>query len=348
MWGSGQDDFLHLDYRGLPLLAFPDGRPEMIPHALRCLAGFSLRRRLHRRAILLSSRFLGPRKLLTRSRAGLPFDRSFPLVAFLAEVLPEGDSTLFPVVVFPSDLDRRRFYLSLLSADGVCRLFIKARAASRADEPWSGELEARAALGGVTEIPFVLPRIHRCGYSHGVHFLVMEALPRTARPLGIGARAVRWQFLAALSLGPRFESRIEQLPWWHDFLANSGEVPELRTELVERSCDRVEVSWAHGDFQRPNIYLDGETRWLVDWEDYTEFGPTLLDEVRFFLGDRARALAKQPRLVLRRTASHFGADRDERSRLQLALALAYLCSRVNGAGLLCGGEWLALGARGAR
>jgi len=332
--------FLVLDYRGLPLLSLPDGQPEMIPHALRCLPAFSLRRRLHRGAILATVRLIGSRILLSPTQTPLPFVESFPFRTFLAQIQPENEEpALFPVVTFPSDLKRQRFYISLLSADGVARSFVKALVSDLEESPWEGELEARRLLRRAAELPFVLPRIHLSGHSQGAHFVVMEALPARARPLRGKSEASPRLFLESISQGPQHELKIALLPWWKAFLSHSDSVPALRAELMQHSETTVKVAPAHGDFQRPSIYTDGETRWLVDWEDYSEFAPTLLDELRFFLGDNTRALARHPRRIFARAVSRFEVKADADRRLQLALALAYLCSRKNDAGLLCGAEW---------
>ena len=134
---------------------------------------------------------------------------------------------------------------------------------------------------------------------------------------------------------------IKELPWWNSFREVRDEVKPL-AEAIDRWADQeIEVCWAHGDFTHRNICQVRNEVWLFDWENSSPDAPLITDELRFFWSTQSRGMIENPAKLASALGRRFLAEGGDRRQRNLALALAFLCTRTQG-GIVCGRNWCQL------
>ncbi|NLE06779.1 MAG: hypothetical protein GX638_18535 [Crenarchaeota archaeon] len=60
-------------------------------------------------------------------------------------------------------------------------------------------------------------------------------------------------------------------------------MPHFHADVLAALDSPVSVVRTHGDFLGHNFRRAGDEIWVFDWEEYTDCGPFLVDEIGFFL-----------------------------------------------------------------
>lgn len=243
-----------------------------------------------------------------------------------------------PVVSFPGQLKRKRFYANFLSPEGEFLAFVKISLDAENDRRLIREAKALRHLAQQRIRSFRVPKILAEGTFDSHLYLITEAMPAQAKPVpatwGEIPQACRDE-LAKLSLHAK---PIEELTWWSQFLAKADEVKSLG-EAIERNSEAMaHVCWAHGDFTSRNICFVDDQVWVFDWENSSADAPVLTDEMRFFLGMQGRRTASKPADVAAALGRRFVAGKDRLAKQNLALALAFL-STCTKSGVICAQHW---------
>jgi hypothetical protein len=71
--------------------------------------------------------------------------------------------------------------------------------------------------------------------------------------------------------------------WVCDFKKKISPASAFYKAFMETMDKGIEVSWIHGDFSGHNLRTASGAIWIMDWEEMTELGPTLTDEVCYNL-----------------------------------------------------------------
>jgi len=71
--------------------------------------------------------------------------------------------------------------------------------------------------------------------------------------------------------------------WYHQFLTRSDQYASFTKAVMDTFHKGVDVCRTHGDFACHNFRESTNKLWIIDWEEYTERGPCLADEICFFL-----------------------------------------------------------------
>ena len=328
-------------WSGRPVLSLPIGCPSQVKRAgIGLYKPLSARRWLFR-AALTGATYLGVDAFLgNRARTPVPACPDFPFEEFVAMVGQKlGQADLQGIVSFPSDPSRDRFYVNLLSPRAVQAGFAKVSLSSATDSCFEREAQAIREMAALPNRSFQVPKVLAEGRISSHRFLVLEPLPGNASPMAEGWEGTTQRCRDELSVGTRRVQSIGELSWWPAFQEMAAEVTPLSEEVQSWPQQTVEVCRAHGDFSRANLCRDGRAIWLYDWEDTAADAPVMTDEVTFFLERRPRRLLSRPDQVATSLGRRFLAQSAGEARKDLAMALAFLCSRGNASGTIMAERW---------
>lgn len=248
------------------------------------------------------------------------------------------------VVSFPGQTRRARFYVNLVSPKGDPLGFAKISLDSKNDRHLLTENESLRGLAGQFNLSFRLPMILAGGEFNSHQYLITETMPVDARPI-----PPKWEPVPRRCHGELVRSShrikpIKQLSWWDSFSELRDQVKPL-AEAVDHWADQeIEVCRAHGDFTHRNICEAANRVWVFDWENSSPDAPVLTDEVRFFWAMQSRSITTGHGRVAAALRRRFLTGADEYRRRDLALALAFLCTRTQG-GIVCGRNWSQMSQR---
>lgn len=120
---------------------------------------------------------------------------------------------------------------------------------------------------------------------------VFEVLPSDAEALQFSERI--WdEEIGAIARSFRSDRRIlsrdemKDEPWFEAFVERGKTWKNFYYEFMDGLDSGIEVSRIHGDFAGHNFRRASGRIWVLDWEEMTEKGPVLADEVCFFLSTR--------------------------------------------------------------
>lgn len=333
--------YLTFSWRGQDILSVPAGPYRMRHSGVSCYRALTIRRflfkyGLHATLALRSEYVVG--RLANTPLAQYPeFDFHGWLAAARRSV---GEPDAVAVVSYPVQPYRKRFYVNLLRPCGTPLGF--AKVALDANEVAHLDREARN-IEAVAVLPlkqFRPAEILAVGAFEAARYIVLEALPFSARnPLPIWSGAAKACAVELRTLTQK-ESKRSELSWWPKFAGKATRWAALAAELDAKIASReTTVAWAHGDFTRANIFVDGGKILVIDWEHACADAPLLTDEVQYFLGLRTRRLSTTPRRVVAALTRHVTARRDGHRRRDLAHAIAFLASTGNRMGEVCADHW---------
>jgi len=241
------------------------------------------------------------------------------------------------VVSFPGQLKRARFYVNLLSVEGEPLGFAKISLDSKNDHCLVTETKALRYLAAQSRLSFRVPKILAEGKFNSHQYLVTEAMPAHARPIPAKWEPIPQRCRTELVESSHQTKRFKELSWWSEFLDKAGEVKPLVEAIKVEGDQEIEVCWAHGDFTHRNICCVQDEVWLFDWENSASDAPVMTDKVRFFSSARRRIVSR-PADVAFALGQRFLTSGDKCRRRDLALALAFLCTRTQG-GMTYGQYW---------
>lgn len=335
----GSNSYLVFSFRGQDYLSVPTDPSRLRRLGIELYKEISARRWLFKVGIRLAiiarvDKFVG-RELSTP----VPKYPNFRFDAWLEQARRNlGSTNAEPVVSFPGQVNRGRFYVNLLSPDGEPLAFAKVSLDAKNDQCLLTEAKTLHHLAGQTIRSFRVPKILAEGKFNSHQYLIMQAMPAKAQVVPVVWRPIAERCQTELAGISRRNRRIEELSWWGHFVDKAAEVKPL-AEAIDAEPDReIQVCWAHGDFTSRNMCCLGDEVWLFDWENSSSDAPVLTDEVRFFLSMQGRRIASHPTDVAAALGLRYLTSRDMGARRQLALALAFL-STCTKSGVICGQHW---------
>ena len=279
-------DYLELKIAGECFAVYP--RHVRLSEKLFCV--YPLRGGIHLRRLLKWLHFSGAdRYFLQRRNLDVLLEYGMTDAAF-AEYLEGGGIKPYAVCFFYPSKKRssERIYGYALNAAGEPMLYLKI--ARNLD--WGAlqrECIAVRKLDSVGVLPFRYPRCLRCDFfSKDSGVAIFSMLPETAKPLFFyeelweqEIRSLRNSFMFCQRM-VSYKELAHEL-WVCNFKRKISPKSTFHIAFLESVKNGVEVSWVHGDFAGHNFRKSGETIWLFDWEEMTESGPILVDEICFFL-----------------------------------------------------------------
>ena len=323
------------------MLSVPVGCPSHVKRTgIGLYKSVSVRRSLFKRTLTLAT-FLGCDAFLgTKSSTPVPGYPNFPFKDFMEIVCQQlGQVDIQGIVSFPSDLSRGRFYVNFLSSRAAQLGFAKVSLSPMTDSCFERESEAIGKMAALANRSFHVPKVLAEGRFCSHRYLVLESLPAKAQPATDKWDGSPQLCRNELSEGTYRIRKIEELSWWAKFQEVRSEVTPLAEESESWADRTVQVCLAHGDFTRANMCQYNSSLWLYDWEDTAPDAPAMTDEVQFFLERRPRWLLSRPAHVATLLGRRFLSGFDNEARKNLAMALAFLCSRGNGSGIIMGKQW---------
>ena len=335
-----KEPYLVFSIGGKPVLSVPARLPGVKWAGIQLFKATSWRRRLFKEffALCVLGRIDG--LFGGKYTSPVPVYPHFPFEAFLNQIRTEiGVSDVQVVVTFPSTLERGRFYVNLLSLNAEQLGFAKVSTdAVMNDLSLAREAETIKRLLGSSMCSFEFPKIISEGKTGLYRYTVFEPLPNNARPIKANWDGTPQSCRDELAAGSYRVQRIEKLSWWSLFQSVAAKVTPLADEINSWTDRDATVCWAHGDYTRSNMCHDGGRVWVFDWEDSAPDAPIMTDEVRFFLEAHGRMIVNDPQRMGRLLARRFLTSTDGGAK-NMALALAFLCSRENVSGVIMGKRW---------
>jgi hypothetical protein len=250
-----------------------------------------------------------------------------------------GRLDLQVVVSFPSILKQGRFYANILSSSAEQLGFVKVSVDALSDLSLAREVETIQKLLSRSIHSFEFPKVLCEGKINSHRYIILEPLPVNAQPVKAKWDGIPKLCSDELVAGSCRVQRIEKLSWWSSFQRITSDIKPLADDINSWNDREATVCFAHGDFTGSNICHDSGSIWVFDWEDSAPDAPIMTDEVRFFLEARTRLLVNNPKKAAKLLARRFLSISDDDVKKNMALSLAFLCSRGNGSGIIMGKHW---------
>lgn len=235
-----------------------------------------------------------------------------------------GFDNLYAIVSFPSQPQRKRFYVNLLSENGEPLAFAKVSLDEENDRFLLNESDNMHRLSN-NMYSFKIPRIlsedtfleHR--YIVFEHLLMAEELNFNNDLDDLK------KYSDELADATYRVKSIKDLSWWEKFI---NEVPnedrEVFLEDIKLTDDKmVEVCLAHGDLHKGNICKKQNEIYIFDWEASCSDSPVMTDIVVSFLANNQRKIITDPIASAVELKMKFLND-DKSLKENLAMALAFL------------------------
>jgi hypothetical protein len=196
-----------------------------------------------------------------------------------------GTKRLFPAVFWPRHEGRGRVYVHLFSEDFESVAFAKVALRPHDSVQLARESSVLRALAREPMRSCRVPRLLDEGTVGGRAYLLMQALPDAARPIGRAREALPAGLVAEMAGRARRVpgSAVGELSWWPSYDAMVGpEIGAFHADLLASIAGRdVGVCRAHGDLSPANIFADEAGMWLVDWEASCADAPAQVDRIGF-------------------------------------------------------------------
>lgn len=259
-----------------------------------------------------------------------PLDQkgTFRFQAWLEQVREElGCPTAQPVIVWPPQRNRGRVYVHLLDADGRPIGFSKVSFDESNDEQLRIEASRLRSLSASRLKTCHVPEVLIEGFWQGRRYVVEEPLPDEARPLpatpSLYPRSCVDEWGGRIRMAKPEE--VESFAWWRRVSeVGTGSSRAFFEELKRliKLEPGLPVRQVHGDLGPANLASVDGRLWVLDWEESTDDGPELVDEIGYDLGVHAQALKRRPEKELRRFFARYllGASPEKRRDIMAALA----------------------------
>ena len=317
-------------YYGRPILATSAGSPYKLKMAWKCYQGFTFKRAVVRWVMQIAVS-LHADKILSSLVINPLKDRSFLVDSWLKQVKTELDVlAVLPVIIWPRQIQRGRVYIYLLSDNCESICFCKISFDDFNDACLLRELHSIRYLRHqhlqLCELPAVLVDGNWNGHKYIIEEpLIMNALPSYPN---IAKTVQRYRPCIEEYGGPvRLSAPIEvkSFLWWHA-LKNSLLEPIkcFVSELFDLicSCSGLPVRRVHGDLGPHNIIEMADQLRIIDWEESSENGPILTDEIGYYICVTAKSMRRRPKEVLRKFGQLYllGASHERVRDVMAALA----------------------------
>ena len=315
---------------GHPVIAFSSGPRRVRLAGASRIQGYTLKRAMLRHLLRAAVASGLDRLIIEHAPDPLGPSSDFNFALWLRQATRElGAEGLTATVIWPLPLGntRSRLYVHLLDHSGQPIAFAKISFDEAENEGLHTEARMLKTLSKATLQHFKVPTPFFAGFSQGHYYLMVEAAPTTARPIGNSLRYYPARAVAEIASTPTMvgSEAIFAMPWWNRFLKRYAGIPrfidEVITSLKHRSATLCRIQ---GDFAAHNLMRDGRTLWIVDWEQGTEAGPQLTDPLRYYLATRKRDCYRRPAAVLNDILHREVTEESSQRRLDVGMALAYL------------------------
>lgn len=310
-----------------PLLAIPSVDGGLHSACVSCYPVHTWKKRVVRSAVLMIFATGLARRVWPLRKIQLPGLSDEELEGWLGEVRRDlGQNDLQPVIVWPSDPNRGRLYFYLLDTKGNKKAFCKLALDPRNSALIRRENEALKRLHALELKRCRIPAVLTFGLVAGQDYLVVAITPSRARitdwrkdrPIGdvIAEYGGARRQLDGAALG--------SLDWWPAVERLFPPGHPFRTAINDAVEAGAAVCRVHGDVNQTNVLRDGGDIWLLDWEQSHEDGPALTDTICAAVDDLWLQQPNDPEGNLRKFKQEFLDLREESTRHQVVLALAFL------------------------
>lgn len=236
-----------------------------------------------------------------------------------------GIADLAAGIVWPKRWKSGRVYVHLLN-HGRPIGFAKLSLNSGTDSRLSREAVTLREMGRKKWGSFCLPKLLMEGSSNGCHFLLVEALPVSVRPLARQVRLFPKSCVAEYSGVPiHIEAKeVPNLSWWSRYRERAdGRFAEFDAEMNSILDIGFEVCRAHGDLSSHNVFLDGRETWIGDWDESVPDAPLRTDEVSFGMSMSISNVRANPVRGTKKFKTQYLTGIGKRERLDIMMALAF-------------------------
>ncbi|WP_394550956.1 phosphotransferase [Agromyces sp. MMS24-JH15] len=321
-------------FAGRPVIAVPDS-PNLTEVALASLKPFTPKRVAYQRALRVATGLGLNRVFSTLTTQPLVDHPDFDVPAWLAEIEETlGLARLDAVLVWPPQRDRGRVYVHLIDHHARAHAFAKVSLSPANDDAIQREHAALVEMAKRNLQESRVPRVYTAARSQGFEFMVLEAIPEAARPLGASVEAFPMDAVEEYAGAPyRLKAgNWDSLSWWNRYSASAPDQRQFDDALrAAISHEGLRVRRVHGDFCRANLLGDHTRTWILDWEESCADGPAFLDELSFAMDVGFRWNASDPRGSVKRFQAQYLRGQEWQSRhavhtADVLAAVAFMCS----------------------
>lgn len=263
--------------------------------------------------------------VVNKKTTPVPMFPNFPFNEWLGRVEKKlGKGKLNPVVTFPSQIARKRFYVHLIDLDGECVGFSKISLTDENDYYLNNEAINISRIK--SKISFKIPKILINETFDSHKYLVFEPLPKDSKFKSFQWESYPLQCSEEISKNTQSTKELESLSWWTSFETTMGReaIDHFINKLEIEKEFLTEIALAHGDLHSGNMTMANGEIWLFDWESSSSDAPTMTDELVFFLAQNQRKLVSNPDYVASKLRDYFLYEDCRTQRIKVGLALAYL------------------------
>lgn len=314
------------NFRRRNILGIPSTPKKIKKIAHKCYRGDSKRRKLVAFLIkilnLLKLEFL----LSYKTYRPIPNCQSFDINSLLNRLEKDlGLGKLYGVLTYPSQSNRKRFYLNLLSEEGQAVAFAKVALNKKNNSSLARELNTIKSLKN-KKYSFKIPKILLAGKHLSHKYLVFESFPLDSKSIRANWNSISFEISKEISENTHHKKTIRDLSWWDKFLEK---VPRedramLLKDIKLKPESLIEVSLAHGDLHNGNTYYANDEIWLIDWEASYRDAPIMSDEIVFFLAKHQGEILSNSILVAKKLGEKFLRQNNKNMKKDIGMALAFL------------------------
>ncbi len=321
-----KSSYIIFGFQGRNILAIPLENKHIRKSAYKFYRGTTIRRKIVRLGIRLLTKLNLEATIGYRTNTPVPRFPDFDFESWLENIERSLNiGKLYAIVSFPSQTQRKRFYVNLVSKQGEPIAFAKVSLDDENDVYLLNESNNIYKLSKGS-YSFNIPNILIEDKFQGHRYLVFKSFP-----LNTAYRNNTWEstlkkYSKELCKDTHDTKFINELSWWDKFIK---EVPLKDRETFSKDINIkgdniVEVCLAHGDLHNGNIcYMDDEA-WLFDWEASCIDAPIMTDEVVFFLASNQREIVSDPVNIARKLMKEIIGNDDNNTKEKVAMALAFL------------------------
>jgi hypothetical protein len=205
-----------------------------------------------------------------------------------------GCSDLKAMIVWPKRNKRGRFYAHLFKADGTDIGFAKISLDDYSSVALKRESRALELLCLRACSTFLFPKKMLEGEFNGEAFLITEPLGQ--RFTGVANRLNAFPASAVQELSfnsiKLSKQNIAETIWWNEYENKLPSNNDFIEDLKEGISDGLESCFVHGDLGPGNIFRWEQKLYILDWENFDEKGPYLVDSISYWLAvNQAKILA---------------------------------------------------------
>lgn len=313
---------------GRPILAVLENPAQIHLMAWECYHGFTFKRAIFRWLMQCAISTRTDRIFSRVATSPLKDNESFRFQAWIEQVQEElACPAIQPVIIWPRQTDRGRVYVYLLSTGGQPIGFCKVSFDDHNDECLCREVRALYDLNAQHLTKCNIPIVLVNGFWQGHKYIIESPLKMNAWPLYSIPEAYPRSCAEEFGGSPRMvaPSKVESFSWWRCLteIAQDSFKPFLgRLSDLIYSCSGLLVRRVHGDFGPHNFITQNNQLWVLDWEESSDNGPALTDQIGYYLSVNAKAVRRRPRAVLRNFAVRYlrGASHEKLRDVMAALA----------------------------